>query len=191
LDGSQFSLIIGKYLPYVNRGIFVLEFAMSGMMFAACLLYRYIIASQPGVLSFLRGFIQVLQRMFYIWITNINISSFDCFVDEDELSHWRANPDIICFKNNILQIVGAVIAIINLIVFFSMSIVLNIAIYNHNPKNGGLLSCPNGVFASLQNIMLFGNIFIVRMLYGWPFWRGVVNVGVSILVCVYLIVLCI
>ncbi|KAA6379266.1 MAG: hypothetical protein EZS28_025207 [Streblomastix strix] len=68
-----------------------------------------------------------------------------------------------------------------------MSIILNIAIYNHNPKNGGLLSCPNGTFASLQNIMLFGNIFIVRMLYGWPFWRGVVNVGVSILICVYLV----
>ncbi|KAA6389748.1 MAG: hypothetical protein EZS28_014727 [Streblomastix strix] len=132
LDGSQLSLIIGKYLPYVNIGIFVLEIAMIGMMFAACLLYRYIIASQP----------------------------------------W----------NNILQIVSAVIAIINLIVFFIMSIILNIAIYNHNPKNGGLLSCPNGVFASLQNILLFGNIFIVRMLYGWPFWRGVVNVGVSILV---------
>ncbi|KAA6381906.1 MAG: hypothetical protein EZS28_022567, partial [Streblomastix strix] len=124
-------------------------------------------------------------RMFYIWITNINISSFDCFVDEDGLSHWRADPDIICFKDNYLQIVGAVIAIINLIVFFSLSIILNIAIYNHNPKNGGLLSCPNGTFASFQNIMLFGNIFIVRMLYGWPFWRGVVNVGVSILICVY------
>ncbi|KAA6366930.1 MAG: hypothetical protein EZS28_037542, partial [Streblomastix strix] len=30
LDGSQLSLIIGKYLPYVNIGIFVLEIAMIG-----------------------------------------------------------------------------------------------------------------------------------------------------------------
>ncbi|KAA6373811.1 MAG: hypothetical protein EZS28_030662 [Streblomastix strix] len=44
--------------------------------------------------------------------------------------------------SNIFQIVGAIIAIINLIIFFSKSFVLNTVIYNFNPKNGSLLSNP-------------------------------------------------
>ncbi|KAA6385768.1 MAG: hypothetical protein EZS28_018706 [Streblomastix strix] len=142
LDGSQLSLVLKGIMPFLNIGIFVLELSMIGLIVSCCFLFRFIIASQPWVLSFLRGFIQVKQRMLYIWITNINISSFDCFKDLDGLSYWRADNTVICFNNNIFQIVGAVIAIINLIIFFSMSFVLNTVIYNHNPKNGGLLSIP-------------------------------------------------
>ncbi|KAA6386320.1 MAG: hypothetical protein EZS28_018153 [Streblomastix strix] len=98
IDGSQLSLILGKFMPYLNIVIFGLELAMIILMVAAYILLRHILSNQPWLLTFLRTFIQIKQRMLYIWITNINISSFDCFNDEDGLSHWRAAPDIICFK---------------------------------------------------------------------------------------------
>ncbi|KAA6374762.1 MAG: hypothetical protein EZS28_029711 [Streblomastix strix] len=142
LDGSQLFRKLKSIIPFLNIGIFVLELAMIGMMCACCFIFRFIIASQPSGLSFLRDFIQVKQRMQYIWIANINVSSFDCFKDLDGLSYWRADNTVICLNNNIFQIVSAVIAIINLIIFFSKSFVLNTVIYNHNPKNGGLLSNP-------------------------------------------------
>ncbi|KAA6355975.1 MAG: hypothetical protein EZS28_048498, partial [Streblomastix strix] len=150
---------------------------------------RHKLSNQPWLLTFLRTFIQIKQRMLYIWITNINISSFDCYNDEDGLSHWRAAPDIICFKSDVLQIVGAIIAIINLVIFFSLSAVINITIFNHNPKNGGLLSCPNGTFASIQNILLFIIIFVMRMFYRWPFWRFLLSFGISVIIVFYLVIL--
>ncbi|KAA6388988.1 MAG: hypothetical protein EZS28_015486, partial [Streblomastix strix] len=188
LDGSQLSLILGKFMPYLNIVIFGLELAMIILIVVCCFFLRYILANQPWLLTFLRAYIEVKQRMLYIWITNINISSFDCYIDEDGLSHWRADNDILCFKSDILQIIGSVIAIINLIIFFAMSVILNVSIYNHNPKNGGLLSCPNGSFACLQNVLLFIIIFVMRIFYRWPFWRFLLSVGISVIIILYIVI---
>ncbi|KAA6397092.1 MAG: hypothetical protein EZS28_007382 [Streblomastix strix] len=57
LDGSQLSGELKGIIPFFNIRIFVLELAMIGMMFACCFLFRFIIASQPSGLSFLRGYL--------------------------------------------------------------------------------------------------------------------------------------
>ncbi|KAA6361181.1 MAG: hypothetical protein EZS28_043292, partial [Streblomastix strix] len=120
-----------------------------------------------------RTIISVLLKVLLIPFVSTAITSFDCFSETTlneageniSQSFWRADNSL-----------GLYSAMINLL------------IHNHNPKNGGLFSCPNGVFNLLQGIFVFGIVFSQRLLYDWQFWRGVVGVLVPGILIIILVI---
>eukprot|EP00770_Monocercomonoides_exilis_P012324 MONOS_12268.1-p1 / transcript=MONOS_12268.1 / gene=MONOS_12268 / organism=Monocercomonoides_exilis_PA203 / gene_product=unspecified product / transcript_product=unspecified product / location=Mono_scaffold00668:16046-17488(-) / protein_length=481 / sequence_SO=supercontig / SO=protein_coding / is_pseudo=false len=60
-------------------------------------------------------------------------------------------------------------------------------IFNHNPKHGGLWSSPSGLWQAVDSSLVFGCIFAMRTLIEWPFWRGVVTVGTSLVLIIYFV----
>ncbi|KAA6384753.1 MAG: hypothetical protein EZS28_019722 [Streblomastix strix] len=99
---------------------------------------------------------------------------------------WRAASDNICMSS-IYQIVGVIIAIITFIVLFVYCLTIDLLIFNFNPKNGGLFSCPDGFFNFIQHLFITIVVFTLRFLYSWEFLRGLISVGVSIAIIAYII----
>jgi hypothetical protein len=65
-------------------------------------------------------------------------------------------------------------------------VLINLLIFHHNPRHGGLFSCRAGIFNTLQSVLLFGVVFAMRMLFAWPFWRGIVTCGTSLVIIIYI-----
>ncbi|KAA6379307.1 MAG: hypothetical protein EZS28_025169 [Streblomastix strix] len=65
--------------------------------------------------------------------------------------------------------------------------IVNIFIFNHNPKNGGLFSSPNGMFKLIQGVSIFILVFSQRLLILWQFWRLVIGVGIPLILVLILI----
>ncbi|KAH7818543.1 uncharacterized protein MONOS_3782 [Monocercomonoides exilis] len=54
-------------------------------------------------------------------------------------------------------------------------------------KYGGLMSSSSGLWKGVDSCIVFGCVFAMRMLYGWPFWRGAVTIGSSLAMAVYFV----
>ncbi|KAA6388332.1 MAG: hypothetical protein EZS28_016142 [Streblomastix strix] len=157
--------------------------------------YKELIASQPWIISLTRGLVNILLRVLFIPIISTAITSFDCYSEQyvseagEEItqSFWRADSTLICFSS-IYQYISFALSLIILVFLFIYSAVVNLLIFNHNPKNGGLFSCPNGEFNLLQGIFVFGIVFSQRLLYNWQFWRGVVGVLVPVILIIMIVI---
>ncbi|KAA6388657.1 MAG: hypothetical protein EZS28_015816, partial [Streblomastix strix] len=131
---------------------------------------------------------------FLVVLILICITMIDCYDivttneagEEIRSSYWRAASDNVCMSN-IYQIVGLILAVITFIVLLVYCLTIDLLIFNFNPKNGGLFSCPNGFFNFIQHLFITIVVFTQRFLYQWEFWRGVASVGVSIAIIVYII----
>ncbi|KAH7823794.1 uncharacterized protein MONOS_1874 [Monocercomonoides exilis] len=88
---------------------------------------------------------------------------------------------------DLIPLLGFVIAIVTLVYVLLSSFIINNMIFNHNPKHGGLWSSPRGLWQAVDTSFVFGCVFAMRTLIEWPFWRGVVTVGSSLVMMVYFV----
>ncbi|KAA6396306.1 MAG: hypothetical protein EZS28_008169 [Streblomastix strix] len=193
---TSIGLMLGRNLLYLILVVFVLCLFALFFQILVAVFYKEIISSQPWIITATSIYINVILRIGLIPAITTAITSFDCFsessIDDQgnqiSQSFWRANNSLGCFKDT-FQIVTFVVSIILLLYLIIYGILINIMIYNHNPKHGGLFSTPSGKFNTLQFIFTFLIVFSQRLLYGWPFWRGVVSVGLSVILVIILILI--
>ncbi|KAA6362888.1 MAG: hypothetical protein EZS28_041585, partial [Streblomastix strix] len=165
---------------YLALGFVVIIIAVTSYQIVCAVLFRQIVASQPWVIALLRITVDILTKILYIPIITNFITTFDCYFDEDTHNYWRPAPTIQCLSGDILQIASTFVSILFLIILFTYTIIVNLFIFPHNPRHGGLFSSRSGVITTFEFIILFGNVFAVRLLFSWPFWRGIVTVGSSL-----------
>ncbi|KAA6365872.1 MAG: hypothetical protein EZS28_038602, partial [Streblomastix strix] len=150
VDLSSLGLILGKNSLYLTIAVFVIVFGAFTLQVLSAVFYKELIASQPIVIKITQCLVNILLQVLFIPFVSTAITSFDCFSENSfnengeviSESFWRADSSLGCFKS-IHQIISFVIAIMILIFLLTYSIVVNLLIHNHNPKNGGLFSCPN------------------------------------------------
>ncbi|KAH7821012.1 uncharacterized protein MONOS_7689 [Monocercomonoides exilis] len=183
-DGTSLSYMAGKRLPMVVMLICAILIILAVYVVIVAVFFRSIAGSQPWIINLLRWLIHFTFSILFIPIISISISTFDCIDFEGEMVH-RASK-LSCFKDS-LTFCGLIMGIIGLAYFLLMSFLLNSMIFEHHPKHGGLWSSPNGMWQSIESSILYGCVFAMRVLFAWPFWRGVVTVGSSLVMVVYFV----
>jgi hypothetical protein len=143
------------------------------------LLFRHVVSSQPWIIWLLRTLYEFTFKVLYIPLITIPISSFDCYFTETG-EHLIRGSSTQCVGGDIIQIVTMVVCLVHLILLLVFSSVINIMIFPHNPKRGGLFTCSTGKPQFFHSFFTFGLVFAMRLLWDWPFWRGVVTAGTSL-----------
>ncbi|KAA6393407.1 MAG: hypothetical protein EZS28_011067 [Streblomastix strix] len=195
VDLTSLGLSLGKNYMYLMIAVFIIVLGTLTLQIISAIFYKELIASQPWVISTTKAIVNILVRVLFIPFISTAITSFDCYSEttlnesgqEISQSFWRADNSLGCFKS-VFQIVSFALSLIILVFLFIYSAIVNLLIHNHNPKNGGLFSCPNGIFNLLQGIFVFGIVFSQRLLYDWQFWRGVVGVLVPGILIIILVI---
>jgi hypothetical protein len=148
------------------------------------LLFRYIISSQPWIVWLLRTIYEFTLKVLYIPLITIPISSFDCHLNESGKLILHGS-NLSCAGGDALQIITMILCIVHLILLLVFSTVINMLIFSHNPKHGGIFTAPTGVPGIVLSTLTFGLVFAMRLLWDWWFWRGVVTVGASVFLVAY------
>ncbi|KAA6394042.1 MAG: hypothetical protein EZS28_010431 [Streblomastix strix] len=193
IDLSSLSIILGKNSIFLVLGFLIMIILLFALLLICSFLFRTILAKQPWIITFNRILHNILIHILCIPIASVCITMIDCYniIDTNEAGEeiitrvWRAASDNICMSH-IYQIVGLILAIITFLILLVYCGTIDLLIYNFNPKNGGLLSCPDGFFNFIQHLFILSLIFILRYIYPWEFWRAVLSVGDSIIVITYI-----
>ncbi|KAA6354647.1 MAG: hypothetical protein EZS28_049826, partial [Streblomastix strix] len=194
IDLSSLSLKVGKYSIYLVAGFLNLLIIFFILLMICAYFFRHIVETQPWFITFVRVLHDVLLRVLSIPIASVCITMFDCYNiietneagEEIKISVWRAANDNICM-GSMYQVVGTVLAAFTFTIVVVYCCTIDLLIYNHNPKNGGLFSCPDGLFNFIQRMFILSLVFILRYIYPWEFWRGVASIGDSIILIVYIV----
>ncbi|KAA6388655.1 MAG: hypothetical protein EZS28_015818 [Streblomastix strix] len=194
VDLSSLSLILGKNSIFLIIGFLIFIMIIFSLLLMCSILFRSILTTQPWIITLVRILHDILLRILYIPIASVCITMIDCYktIDTNELGEkiitkvWRAASDNVCMSN-IYQIVGLILTVIALIILLVYCGTIDLLIFNFNPKNGGLFSCPDGFFNFIQHIFILSLVFILRYIYPWEFWRAFLSIGDSIILITYII----
>ncbi|KAH7825164.1 uncharacterized protein MONOS_1463 [Monocercomonoides exilis] len=184
LDGSSLGYLAGTSISFVLMGCAAYFVLLTAYLVAVAAFQGVISGSQPWVISLLRWTVNVTYTILFIPLTSICITIFDCYESGGQTIHRGFEGS--CF-GDLLLIFRFVISIVVLSLMLISSIFINNMIFNHNPKHGGLWSSPSGLWQAVDSSLVFGCVFAMRMLYGWPFWRGAVTIGSSLVMMVYFV----
>ncbi|KAA6383558.1 MAG: hypothetical protein EZS28_020916 [Streblomastix strix] len=168
IDLSSLCLIIGKNSIFLVVGFIILLVLLFVLLMICSFIFRSLLTTQPWIITLVRILHDILQRILYIPIASVCITMIDCYNivqineagEEIRTRYWRAASNNICMSS-IYQIVGVILAIITFIVLIVYCGTLDLLIYNFNPKNGGLFSCPDGLFNFIQHIFILSLVFIL------------------------------
>ncbi|KAH7821545.1 uncharacterized protein MONOS_4455 [Monocercomonoides exilis] len=185
LDGTSLSYLAGKYVSFAVIGCFTILILLIADLIVCAIFYRAIVSMQPWVIQTLQWLTNFILTFLFIPFTTIAITSFDCYESNDKNILHRVFNET-CF-GTVVTVLGFVFGILLLIILLMYSYLVNSVIYNHNSKHGGIFSSPLGSWHSIETTLMFGCVFAMRMLYAWPFWRGVVTVGTSLFMVLYFI----
>ncbi|KAH7830600.1 uncharacterized protein MONOS_691 [Monocercomonoides exilis] len=184
LDGTYLGYLVGKSVSVVIMGFMCYFILLVVYLLAVAVFQGSISGSQPWIISLLRWIVRVTYTILFIPLISFCITSFDCYESGGQMI--QHGFESICF-NDSMSISGFVISVVILAYILLSSFFVNNMIYNHNPKYGGLWSSPCGLWQALDSSLVYGCVFAMRMLYGWPFWRGVVTVGSSLVLTMYFV----
>ncbi|KAH7827860.1 uncharacterized protein MONOS_286 [Monocercomonoides exilis] len=187
VDFTSFGLLAKENIVFVSIGLLSFQMVIILYQLFTAVFLKKILTTQPWILSFLRWMISVVLCIFYIPMITLGISVFDCHKNDSGFLVVRGTDSFSCFGTSAIQIVGGVLSVIHLLILFFFSTAVRAFIFNHNQKHGGFFSCSASTPQVLVNILTYGLVFAMRMLYGWPFWRGVVTVGTSVVLVVYFV----
>ncbi|KAH7820864.1 uncharacterized protein MONOS_7891 [Monocercomonoides exilis] len=183
-DGTSLSYLAGTYVSYITMGIYAYIVILTAYLAVVAIFYRSIAGSQPWIIDLLRWITNATFSVLFIPIVTFSITTFDCFELGGQQIHRSSNEA--CFSDAI-SLSGIIIGIIGLAYFLAVTFFLKSMIFEHHPKHGGLWSSPSGTWQAVESCMIYGCVFAMRMLYAWPFWRGVVTVGTSLGIILYFI----
>ncbi|KAK2951215.1 hypothetical protein BLNAU_13831 [Blattamonas nauphoetae] len=143
-------------------------------------LYQWLLTHQPWILAVTKITFTVFFQILVVPIVNMSINAFDCYRLTPESSLLYRSSGATCFgSDDMLSTVGAVIAIVFLVLYFVMVAMYHFFIFRSNPKRGGYFAAPSGAFQTAIIVFVFGLIFCQRLLVDWAFWRAVVSVGTA------------
>ncbi|KAA6400205.1 MAG: hypothetical protein EZS28_004266 [Streblomastix strix] len=145
VDLSSLSIMIGKNSIFLVLGFLILIILLFAILLICSFLFHSILVTQPWIITLVR----ILHEILLLQINDTG--------EEIKTSVWRAASDNICM-GNIYQIVGVILAIITFIVLIVYCGALDLLIFNFNPKNGGLFSCPDGFFNFIQHLFILSLI---------------------------------
>ncbi|KAH7832189.1 uncharacterized protein MONOS_980 [Monocercomonoides exilis] len=151
-------------------------------LFVVSLFFSTIASSQPWIIRLLRFLVDFTLKPLFIPLITIPITSFDCCEINGTLMHRGLDES--CFSRGAF-IFGFIFSVLHLVWLGIFTFCEQCAIYNHHCKHGGYFSSANGFWQAFEKMIIFGCVFAMRMLYGWPFWRGVVTVGSSLVMVIY------
>ncbi|KAH7820813.1 uncharacterized protein MONOS_5757 [Monocercomonoides exilis] len=183
-DGTSLGFLAGQYLPFVVYGCcgyFALQMVFLEVV---QLMFGRIASSQPWIISVLRWVNNFTLDVLLIPLMTNCITSFDCF-ERGGVQLYRATEKPF-FKDG-FAVSGFAVGVVTICLLLGHAFLIRSMIFNHNPKHGGLWSSPSGTWQSLDSCLMVGCVFAMRMLYAWPFWRGVVTVGTSLGMVVYFV----
>ncbi|KAA6383338.1 MAG: hypothetical protein EZS28_021140 [Streblomastix strix] len=188
---TSVGLIIGKNEVFVAVGFLIIIGGCITLHGVCALLYKEIVTTQAWVIYEMRWLVSLIIRELFIPIVSTAITSFDCYsetsIGDDgqniKTVIWRGDITLKCLTNA-YQILSLLLSIIMVLVLIVYSIINVLFIFNHNPKNGGLFSKSNGKYETLQLIFVVLIVLSMRLLYSWQFWRGVVTVGLSLILVI-------
>ncbi|KAA6358325.1 MAG: hypothetical protein EZS28_046148 [Streblomastix strix] len=187
VDLSSLAYVVGKSSIYISIAFCLIPIIVISMELIIASLHRNIITSQPWIIRMMQTIIDIYLRVLFIPSLNMMISTFDYFVvheiapDGSQVDRifWLGLINIRCLYENAIVIVSVVLSIFLLFVILFYNTTIQLFIFNHNQKNGGLFGCSSGWFKGLHTLLLFGIVFCMRELIDLPFYRGIISVGTS------------
>ncbi|KAH7827138.1 uncharacterized protein MONOS_12628 [Monocercomonoides exilis] len=184
LDGTSLGYVAGSAVSIVAMAFLSYFILLVAYLLLVVGFQGAIAKSQPWIISLLRWLVNFTYTILFIPFISLCISTFDCYESEGQMVH-RGYDSTSVIK--LLPLLGFSVAIVVLTYLLITSFLINNMIYNHNPKHGGFWSSPSGLWQAVDSSLVFGCVFAMRMLIGWPFWRGVVTVGTSLAVVIYFV----